>query len=428
MKMRGMLLLLLCVCSFLASANNSNQSTVDVTYSGQSSELITLERILAETRYRAEEYEGTCTRQIPYTEYECNDVTSYREECHHVPGENECSTVYERECNYETRYRQECHNGPSRRVCTNGPGRRVCRQGPAQEVCHVMNGRRVCRTKPGRQVCHTQPGREVCRMEPGRRVCSSQPYQDYVCNNVPRRQCDWIPAHNVCSDVPYTDNVCGDVTHYRAEDYVCTQTRQIPYVFDKKVSVKVELGFQKDSEESSPMTISFAINDDGELVSTIQQQDQIPYFVTKSEDINRHDSGDEVEIEGTIDLSLFNKSAILSLVNTKVKVVSFNSSKLVFSLGQSHDLATETISLELIRQRRVLNDYTLINRTLNKQEYKLETSNDGQTQLIIDLQQFNINVKDKSHKIKLDIALDLDESVPSEQRRFTKHSEFTKRP
>lgn len=425
MRVKVLLLLGLCLTSFLSSASTTG-SKVTINYTGQESDLVTLQRMISETRYRSEDYQGTCTRQIPYVVNECHDETRYREVCRYVAGHQDCETRYENECRYETRYREECSRGPSRRVCNQVPGRRVCHTGPSRQVCRDRNGQQVCRTVPGREVCRTGPSRQVCTNEPGRRTCRQVAYQDRVCRSVPRQHCEWIPGRNVCSQVPYSENVCADVTRYRAEDYSCTQTRQVPYQFAKKVNARVDVEFTNESARVLGLDLSFILNSEGQLGHKVE--DNSNYFVAKNVNIDRHDSGDEVDITGTAKFVLFANSDVLDLVKTDVSVAEFNKNRLVFNVGRGHDLAKETIGLELVRLRSIMNDKTLINRVLAKNEYSLKQNENGTGVLIINLKQFDFEIKDKSHKIKLNIALDLDSSLNSEQTHFTKYAEFEKRP
>lgn len=425
MRVKVLVLLGLCLASFLSSASAVG-SKVTINYSGQENELITLQRMISETRYRSEEYQGTCTRQIPYVVNECHDETRYRQECSYVDRHQDCETRYENECRYERRYREECSRGPSRRVCNQRPGRRVCRTAPGRQVCRNHNGQRVCRNVPGREVCHQEPGRQVCTNVPGRRTCRQVPYQDRVCTTVPRRHCEWIPGRNVCSQIPYSENVCEDVTRYRAEEYSCTQTRQVPYQFAKKVNAKVDVIFTNESAEVLGLDLSFLLNSNGMLGHKVQENPN--YFVAKNISVDRHDSGDEVDITGTAQFVLFAQSEVLDLVKSDVTVAEFSKNRLVFNVGRAHNLAKETVGLKLVRERRVMRDKTLINRVLSKNEYTLKQDENGNGFLIINLKQFDFKVKDKSHKIKLNIAIDLDSSLSSEQTHFTKYAEFNKRP
>jgi len=55
--------------------NNTVNAEVDSSrrfdFNGQEQELCELQQMLTETRYRTEEVDDTCTRQVPYDSYEC---------------------------------------------------------------------------------------------------------------------------------------------------------------------------------------------------------------------------------------------------------------------------------------------------------------------------------------------------------------------
>ena len=136
------------------------------------------------------------------TEYQCRNVTDYRNECN---WENQCRTEYERECRNEP----VCHSEPGRQECSV---ERICRRGQNgdvcfdKEVCRVVGGGgRVCEDN---NVCRTVP-RQVCSQQ---QVCRSVPYSRQECSNV---------------SVPRTRTVTRyrEETHYRQEERTRTVTR-----------------------------------------------------------------------------------------------------------------------------------------------------------------------------------------------------------
>lgn len=399
MRVRGILLLLLYACSFLASAEVNGESVV---YSGQEREFVQLERMIFQTAYRQEQYEGSCTRQIPYQTTVCEDVTRYRQSCRYVDGHQDCSTRYENDCHYVTRYREVCRHKPSRRVCRRKPGRQVCRE------------------RDGRRVCHNVPGEEVCRNVPGQRVCERKPYEDYVCERVPRRHCTWIPGQNVCRQIPYTENVCNEVTRYRDEQYTCTLTRDVPYQVEKKVVAEFNMMFSGDYLPRQDIELFTSLDEQGAVRVKIAES---PIYFIKSQRVLNRADGEEIRVNGDINFKFFSKGKVLSLVKVKPTLATFNKSELVFRVGHRHNLVKPTVGLELIRQRKILSDKTLINRTLNKGEYSLH---DGL--LTINLKQFDFAIKDKSHKIRLELRIDLDSSINSSEHQFFNNAEFTKKP
>lgn len=166
------------------SLNSFAQLEKPFKFNGQNAETIKLEKVIKVTRSVPREVPSTCTRQVPYEVYRCNDVTRYREECRWVPAEQECSTEYDRECRSVTRYREECSRGPSRQECSTTPTRQVCTDRPTRQVCTQLPSREECSTSPSRQVCTDRPGREVCVDRPTREVCRTRPDGQQHCTTV----------------------------------------------------------------------------------------------------------------------------------------------------------------------------------------------------------------------------------------------------
>jgi hypothetical protein len=86
-----------------------------IQFKGQNAETINLSKQVTVVRPEAYEANTTCTRQIPREVYECNDITRYRNECSHVPSEQNCWNENENVCHSLTRYREECSHGPKKR-------------------------------------------------------------------------------------------------------------------------------------------------------------------------------------------------------------------------------------------------------------------------------------------------------------------------
>ncbi|WP_419173314.1 hypothetical protein [Halobacteriovorax sp.] len=232
---KSIILVLITLTAF-ASDNQLNFS-----FNGGQNDVQILAKEIEVTKYKQEEYEGTCYNQIPYQDEECGYETKYRQSCRYRSGRNVCHTDYERQCRYETKYRERCTTGPSRQVCRNVPGQRICRD---------VNGRRECKQRPGRRVCETKPGR---------RTCSREPYQDRVCRSRPVQRCHWEPGRNICTDEPYQDYVCRTVTKYRSEPYACTKTRTVPYKDTEKVTHKVKVEYIGAIEKADAnFTLNFA--------------------------------------------------------------------------------------------------------------------------------------------------------------------------
>jgi len=258
-KMKNLLPIFLCLNLFLGLAQSHSEDSPPpdrpnalekgktFIYKGVENEVkYQLQNKIVETRYRTETVPDTCTREVPYTENVCEQVTRHREECNTIPGEEVCRDVPDRECHDETSTREVCRNtpgrevchpGPDRRVCHSTPGReecrpgrsrrqcrttadreqcrpgrseRVCEDGPSRRECSTSPGREVCENKPGQRVCRTRNGREVCHDRPGRRVCRKEP-GERTCRTVPgERQCRNIPGDPICRTIPGRET-CTDV-------------------------------------------------------------------------------------------------------------------------------------------------------------------------------------------------------------------------
>ncbi|OIQ20579.1 MAG: hypothetical protein BM556_01175 [Bacteriovorax sp. MedPE-SWde] len=217
------------VLTLLVCFSSYAEQSASFSFNGQSNDEVLIEEIRQITLFKDEVRDGTCTRQIPYTENVCGYETNYRQECSWQAGYNNCYNDTQRDCRYETRYRRECTRGPSRSQCTMKPGKTTCRTG-----------------RDGQQRCHTTQPRRVCRDVPGRETCRRVPYQDYVCSNRTVRKCDWVPGRNVCEQVPYQEYICRDVTKYRSEDYACKVTVKVPYKVEKKVSNQIFVSYKGD--------------------------------------------------------------------------------------------------------------------------------------------------------------------------------------
>lgn len=193
------------------SLNSFSSIEKPMKFTGQNAETVKLENTIKVIRSVLREVPSTCTRQVPYQVYRCNDVTRYREQCSWVPAEQECRTEYDRQCRSVTRYREECTRGasrqecyttPSRQVCTDRPSRRVCTQIPARQECSNTPSRQVCTDLPSRQECTSTPSREVCVERPTREVCRTRPDGQQVCSTVGGGQhCTTVGGDQQCRTV-----------------------------------------------------------------------------------------------------------------------------------------------------------------------------------------------------------------------------------
>ncbi len=267
---------LLACCLILQTNLAFTETFKKIEYQNQNEEVFDLENFLKQITMVDQEVKDTCTRQIPYEENVCREVTKYKkecktipaheecrqvnnpicrtetrmeEECHDGPSRQECRQVPDRECHYETKYEQECSTTPDRQECRNVSEQvcrnetryeRECRTVPGEQQCRVVvNYRRECSTVPGGQQCRTIPGdiqcsivngenrcvkippRQECTDAPSRQECRQVPYEE--------RECSTGPSRQECTQVPRTERVCENETRQQCTTvpgrYEC---RQVP--------------------------------------------------------------------------------------------------------------------------------------------------------------------------------------------------------
>ncbi len=344
------LFLLLFMCCVVFGANAESSKTIN--FDGQNADSFELDLVKQVLRYRTEEYDDTCTRQVPDgTRNVCRDVTRYRRQCHEQPGRNDCRTVYDQVCRNETRYRRQCTNGPSRQQCSTSPSRQVCSNGPArrecrtvpQQVCRTVNGQRQCTTSGTRQQCRNVPGPRTCRTEPGQRTCRTVqgpqtcrdvPYTDRVCANVPRQSCTWIPSRQVCNDVPYQDRVCSDEVVYRTETYACTRTREVPYQADRENKADVQVSYSDLNVDSSRAELSFLLDKAGNVDLKVKENSTNPSLVYVSKKQEIENSDDNLSTDTRFNISFVARDAYLAPLKEEVQVSSADSLHLVLKTAK----------------------------------------------------------------------------------------------
>lgn len=209
-------------------------------FKGQKVETVDVDKVLELIRPVPVQVPSTCTRDVPYESYECQEVPRTRQECSTVPDREDCWNENERQCRTVTRTRNECQRGPSQRVCRDLPPRQVCTERPSQRVCRTVTrtreecstgpSRQVCTNNPPRRVCRQNPSREECRMETrtreecstgaGRQVCTNRPTREVCTERNGRRTCSQVgggqdcrtlPGERSCRQVPHQERVCRTV-------------------------------------------------------------------------------------------------------------------------------------------------------------------------------------------------------------------------
>jgi hypothetical protein len=174
--------------------------------------------------YHDEEYQDNYTVSIPYQEEETyQEAIPYTVSVPYTDYVTDYRTEYQ--CHNVTHYRQECHNEVQ---CRTIPGDRTCHD--VTECGTNVHGQPICKT---RTVCEQGSSQQRCE---DHQVCRSEPYSEQECENV---------------QVPYQRQVTGyrdetryryetrtrTVTKYREETRCCvTKTRP---VFDKQLQFNV---------------------------------------------------------------------------------------------------------------------------------------------------------------------------------------------
>src|SRR5690606_31788452 len=95
-------LFLMALLAFLSTGALADATKV-IDFDGQNSDSFELNLETEIIRYREEQYQSTCERQIPYTERVCGHETRYRQECRTEPGYQQCRTVNDQVCRNVTR-------------------------------------------------------------------------------------------------------------------------------------------------------------------------------------------------------------------------------------------------------------------------------------------------------------------------------------
>jgi hypothetical protein len=333
--MRLFSILLLAVMSLSAAAQVESL----IQFRGQNSEVIKVEKNINVVRPVAYDVPDTCYNDVPYQNYECNDVTRYRQACHWVPSSERCWTENDRVCRNVTRTRQECSNGPSRQVCTERPSRQVCTERPTREVCRTdSNGQQRCTTVGGGQSCQTVGGGQSCSTVPGERTCRNVSYTDQECSNVPRRRCETIPARNVCDNVPYTEQVCGNVTRYRQVPYACTRTEYRDETTPKKLTGQIQVHFQTNGlVDEFPLQVKVdAPNAKFETFATavkLMKEPKEVFVILKKKAVKAEESEKEISLQGEIVLEVVEEKFVTPIFPTGFKNAAFDEDKSILSLG-----------------------------------------------------------------------------------------------
>jgi hypothetical protein len=401
------------------------ESEKSITYENQREEQFDLENFLKETRYKQEVVDSTCQRQIPYVENVCRNETRYRQQCHNVPGHQECRTVYDQVCHQETRYENECHYEPGepycrvviryREECDRRGGGRQCRQIPPDIICHqAPNGERKCDKIPGREECTNSPGERYCHQVPyeerecstgpSRQVCHQVPRQHQVCENQARQQCDWIPDQNVCENIPYSERVCKDETLYRQESYACKKTIDVPYVVTLKThNANVLVDFLTTNASVTP-EFKFGLSTNGvlSLMAKDQGDNKAVAFVKK--DIKNSEVGDVNSIIGKYKIALFDRTEFFKFVDQGMKNLTLRKNSLSFYVNGKFDAKRASLAIRISKKNEVK-----FEKTLTGSQFASVFDGIG-TKVSVDIEKYGApklgGVFTKKHNVVLKLKLD----------------------
>jgi hypothetical protein len=341
---------LVIACYFLLSAVSAfGAETETFTFDGSETfKEVVLQSQVYRTEYRTETQQTTCYRQ---------EIAGYRPECH-----------------FETR--QNCYYVP-----------RTCRVVTTNQCTNVPP---VCRP-----VCHNGPHGQICRD-----VCSGGGTQ---CRPVSHQQC--TGGFNQCT--PYQYQVCRDVPVYRQVAYACTQTIQVPYqVFDHTVDANVKINLANLPQGAiANEKFTVAIQKDDVVISVISSKNVLIY-VDKTQNVSVN--GATKVIDANVQIKF---ADLLSLRNTMTAIsqIKIENNNLSFSLGRASNLQFKT-KLEIV-QKKLFKDKTLINRELAPFEVNTYNNN-GQQFFSIDLARLGLTLKEKKHKIALEVQAVIDNARP----------------
>lgn len=410
-------------CMMTAHAETSKT----ITFENQREEIFDLENFLKETRYKKETVDSTCYRQEPYVENVCRDVTYYRQECHNVPGYQDCRTVYDNVCRTEYRYENECRyeRGEQscrvvvnyRQECSYEGGGQECRTIPGDVQCSIVNGENRCIKIPPRQECSSSPGRQVCRSVPyeerecsegpSRQVCEQvyRPYQ--ACDSVPRQQCEWIPDRNVCEQVPYSVNECKDETLYRQIPYACKKDIQVPYEVTLKThQANVQMLFDAKSTEV-PAQFTVALDTKGAMSIAGKELSGSKALAFVKKDVKTTAQNDVNSIKAVYKLALFNKADVFQVSSKGISNIVLNKTAMSFVVNGKFDQKRSSLAVKIMKK-----DETKLNKTLKPSQFK--AAYDGSvTRVSIDLASLGApklgGLFNKKHTVSLKLNIDYSE-------------------
>ena len=375
--------------------------TKTITFDGQNEDSFSLDTINTITRYKEEERDTTCTRQIPYQTEECGNETRYRQECRWQPGRNVCRTEYDTRCRTVTRYRQECRTEPGRQVCRNAPPRQICRNG----------------------TCRTEPGRRICDNKPGRRVCRQVPYQDRQCDRVPRQVCRNEPGRNVCSQVPYQEWVCRTVTRYRDETYACRRTVRIPYSFDRKIEGEVNVSY-KDISNDALVELIFNLKENGNITANAVDKSNKPLLISLKKDVQQDVQDDFTKSNGVFHLNFYDKETELAPIKENIHSVGLSRTGAWLSIGKVSKPERLQVYMKIVRDGLFSGPKTKFEKTLNSNEFNL-VSNGTSTKVQIDLTKYGVELDDKKHDVVIEVSLKFeDEIINLTREQFKRKQDF----
>ena len=391
---------------FILMNSSFAETQKTINYENQREEIFDLENFLKATRYRQEEVDSTCVRQIPYSQNVCRNETQYREECRVIPGHQECRTVNQQICHTEpgrqncqivVRYRQECSQG--------GGGSRQCRTVPPQVRCRkTPRGENRCEKIPGGQVCTNVPSQPVCRRVAYQvRECSQQPARQ-VCENYPRQQCDWIPSQRYCENIPYQIPVCRDEILYRQESYACKKTIDVPYEVTLTThKANVQMNFTNNSASVTPQ-FTVLLNNNGALSISGKNAGAGKAAAFVKKELKNTENAGVNSINALYTVSVLDRDELFSFMDKGLSNLELKKTSLTFYVNGKFDLKRASLTVRISK-----NDDLKFNKVLNFNQIESEFDGIG-TKVSIDLEKFGApklgGVFSKKHQVSLKLVLD----------------------
>lgn len=346
--------------AFVLILNNADAAEpVKLVFDGQKIDQLYYYDKVELTRYRTEQVDSICSREVfDYTENVCSTYTDYEE---------------------------QCSSTPSRTVCTDSPGRQVCSTSGTREVCgtNPRSGETVCNTVGGHQSCIEVGGGESCSEEGG---------------------------GTFCRDVPVTRESCSDVDRYRTETYACIKDVQIPY--NVKVTVENKIDFEFVSESKEKIEFEYVVKDQVLPELKVSENASKAIVVVLHKDISRVDKGENFKLETKYIVKILDLNKLPPSLNT-LKVSGFYLERkydtLSFQISGKLEM-TEVLNIVINDSAMAIDLSKLKSDATLKNSVRVKVTESGKTNFSISLKTLGL-VNKLGWLKKYDINLTLEKDI-----------------